>query len=174
MTDVTIGLAILQAMSVSLGVGSSTLAILNFFYAIKDGTIDPSERGLMGMTYLVLRVAMVLILVSTLLILALNLSSAGVQALTSFVIAQLVLLAVLFSNATLMTYRIMPSTFGPSIQASTWYTFGFLMALVPHGLHNFMTLPGFFLGYGCFMVLVTLAVNLAMRYLKERQARKTT
>ena len=37
METVTIILSIIQAMSISLGVGSSTMAILNFFKAIADG-----------------------------------------------------------------------------------------------------------------------------------------
>ncbi len=68
---------IIQSMAISLGVGSSTLAIINFFVAIADGAIDETERKMMGVVYKVLRVAMVLILITTILLLLNLYSSAG-------------------------------------------------------------------------------------------------
>ncbi len=57
--------AILQSIGISLGVGSSTIAIVNFFVAIADGKIEPTERKMMQVTYVILRVAMVTILLTT-------------------------------------------------------------------------------------------------------------
>ena len=57
--------AVIQSFAISLGVGSSTLAIVNFFVAIDDGKIDDTERKMMGVVYIILRIAMVMILFTT-------------------------------------------------------------------------------------------------------------
>jgi hypothetical protein len=158
----------MQAMSISLGVGSSTLAILNFFTAISDGQIDPAERRIMGVTYTVLRVAMVAILVSTLVLLGLDWTSTETFAFTGYVLAQITLVAVLFINAGLMTAKLMPSKFGPAIQASTWYSLGFILALLPHGLTDFGYLS-FVLYYTGFMVLAIVFVNKIMSHIMSNK-----
>ncbi len=160
--------AIVQSIATSLGVGSSTLAVVNFFVAIADGKIDETERKMMGIVYVILRIAMVLIALTTGGILAYNLAHGGSATLTPFVDAQITLIMILFLNATLMTARLMPSTFGPAIQAGTWYTLGILAALVPLGLTDFTYLQ-FLLGY---VALVTLAISLIngmMALLKKRK-----
>jgi hypothetical protein len=65
METLFIASSIIQSIGISLGVGSSTLAVLNFFHAIADGTISEEERNFMGITYIVLRVAMGIILISS-------------------------------------------------------------------------------------------------------------
>lgn len=161
-------IAILQSFAISLGVGSSTLAIINFFVAIFDGKIDETERRMMGVAYIVLRVAMVVILVTTIALLAMETSGRGVFGLSPFSLAQLIIIAVLFVNAILMTARFMPSTFGPAIQAGSWYTLGTLAAFVPLGLVNF-TLTQFLLGYLTWVVLATSIVNGVMAIIKHRK-----
>jgi hypothetical protein len=153
--------SILQSFSISLGVGSSTLAITNFFVAIADGTIDPSERRMMGIVYIVLRVAMVSILLTTLLLLSYQYATVGLLGFSTFAYAQLVALLVLFVNAMLMTAHLMPSNFGPAIQAGSWYTLGALAALVPLGLTNF-TYVQFALAYVTWLVLAVSLVNAIM------------
>ena len=143
--------AILQSLSVSLGVGSSTLAIINFFVAIADGKIDETERKMMGIVYIALRVAMISILVTTLGLVALEFFNSGAVSLTPFDIAQLFTLSVLFVNATLMTMRLMPSTFGPAIQAGSWYTLGALIALKLQGITDF-TFIQFFMAFVTWIV----------------------
>ncbi|MBP9843164.1 MAG: hypothetical protein KBC62_04125 [Candidatus Pacebacteria bacterium] len=149
--------AILQSFSISLGVGSSTLAIANFFVAISDGGISPDERRMMGVVYIVLRVAMILILLTTLCLLAAQ-YSAGTLFLVPFNIAQLSVIGVLFVNAMLMTAHIVPSNFGPAIQAGNWYTLGTLAALTSLSLTTF-TLGHFFLAYVTWIVLAISIVN---------------
>lgn len=165
--DIYVITSILQAMSISLGVGASTLAILNFFYAIKDGKIEPAERGLMGVNYTVLRVAMVLILLTTLSIFVIQ------GQISTYNYAQLTLVLVLFLNAGLMTARIMPSKFGPAIQASSWYSLGFILALVPHALTNF-SFYNFGLYYLGFVAVVTIVINCVMSTLKKKSEQKPT
>lgn len=171
MTFVTTLMAIIQSFSISLGVGSSTLAILNFFAAIADGKIDETERRMMGIVYIVLRVAMVAILVTTLYLVIAEQLTTGI-AMTAYSFGQVTALLVLFINAVLMTVHWMPSTFGPSIQAGSWYTLGTLAALYALDLTNF-TYVQFLLGYITWIVLAIGIVNGVMAWMKAKsKARK--
>jgi len=163
--------AVAQSISISLGVGSSTLAILNFFAAIADGKIDETERRMMGIVYVVLRVAMWSILVSTMILVAVDYSTVGLSGISTFTYAQLFALAILFINATLMTAHIVPSTLGPAIQAGSWYTLGGLLALQLQGVVNFTFLQ-FFLGYIAWIVLAIGIVNGAMSIMKSKRTAK--
>jgi len=163
-----LGLSIIQSMGISLGVGTSTLAILNFFYAISDGKIDETERNFMGVTYTVLRVAMGLILVSSLLLAFIGYAMEGDAYFTGYVTAQTILTTVLFVNAFLMTIHMMPSTFGPAIQASSWYSLGFLLALFAQG-HTNVNILVFLFAYATFMFFAISFINSVMAYLKEKR-----
>ena len=159
---------IVKYFSISLGVGSSTLAILNFFAAIKDGHIDETERRMMGIVYIVLRVAMVLILVSSFVLIAHEQEQPDLLNLSPYVGAQLLTLFVLFFNAILMTLRVMSSTFGPAIQAGSWYTLGILSTLSVVNLTNF-TLPLFLLCYITWMILAIGIVNGILAYIESQR-----
>jgi hypothetical protein len=163
-------LAILQSIAISLGVGGSTLAIINFFVAIADGTIDPQERKLMGVVYIVLRVSMILILLTTGALTLMQMDDAGVV-FTPFTAGLWTLIAVLFTNAFLMTKHIVPSNIGPALQASTWYTLGIMMSLVPLGLINFSYFE-FIVGYLAAIVLAIAVVNGVMSYLKKKRTKQ--
>ncbi|HEY0964349.1 MAG TPA: hypothetical protein VGE31_00970 [Candidatus Paceibacterota bacterium] len=154
-------LSILQLFSISLGVGASTLAIVSFLVALADGNMEPGERRMLGVIFKVLRVAMVAILVTTL-----GLMLLGMEV-TSFVMAQLIVIAMLYVNAILMTKHIMPKTLGPAVQAGTWYTLGTLTALVPLDLTNF-GLVTFILIYIAILVLAIAIVNGLMGALKKK------
>lgn len=168
MIFITTIVSILQSFAISLGVGSSTLAIVNFFAAIADGTIDETERRMMGIVYVVLRIAMVAILLTTLLLLAIQNAAIGFENIGAYTYAQLLVLAVLFGNAALMTLHIVPSTIGPAIQAGSWYTLGTLLALASLGQTNF-TLLQFLLGYISWIVLSIAIVNSVMAILKAKK-----
>ncbi len=161
--------AIFQSMAISLGVGGSTIAILNFFVAIKDGKIEPSERALMGVVYIVLRIAMVIIIITVATRTIEGYGLAGASYLSAFVWSQWILIGVLYTNAILMTKRIMPSTFGPAIQASTWYTLGITASLVPLGLTNY-SLFHFIFGYIVAFVFAVSLVNGTMSIMKAKRA----
>lgn len=128
------------ASAVSLGVGSSTLAITSFFAAIADGNIDGSERRMLGVIYWVLRVAMVLILLT-------------VSSLTWFFPDTIAwplfvwtLIFVIFANAILMTKRWIPVQVGPALQAASWYTLGFIFSIEMFNLMelNFISFVGLY------------------------------
>ncbi len=158
-------LTVIKSIATGLGVGSSTIAIANFFVAIHDGKIDPLERRMMQVTYVVLRVAMVIILLTTLSLLTMNITTLGLSALTPIALAEVTLLFVLYTNAVLMTLKVMPSTVGPALQASTWYTLGITSAIVSLGVTGF-NFTQFMLGYIAFFLLAATAVNAGMHYLK--------
>lgn len=159
---------IVKYFSISLGVGSSTLAILNFFAAVKDGHIDETERRMMGIVYIVLRVAMVLILFTSLVLVAHEHEQPSLLQLSPYVSAQLITLLVLFTNALFMTIRMMPSTFGPAIQAGSWYTLGVLSTLSIVDLTEF-TLPFFLLCYVAWIILVIGIINGILSYLEAER-----
>jgi hypothetical protein len=161
-------ITILQSFTISLGVGSSTLAIVNFFAAIADGTIDETERRMMGIVYVVLRIAMVLILITSLTIIFFTYNETGFADISNFTIAQLITLSILYLNAILMTWRIMPSTFGPALQAGSWYTLGCLSALQILGATGF-SLGNFLMGYVTWLILAVGIVNGVMAILKAKK-----
>jgi hypothetical protein len=161
--------AIVFSFAVSLGVGSSTMAIINFFVAIADGTIDPVERRMMGIVYRLLRICMVTIFFTLAILTAASSYKLGADALTALLAAQWTALLVLYANAILMTLRIMPSTVGPALQAGSWYMLGLLMTLIPLGLATF-SYAQFLL---CYAVLITLAISIVngiMAILKAKRA----
>lgn len=173
METITIIFSIIQTLGISLGAGASTIAILNFFQAISDGKIDETERNFMGITYRVLRIMMTIILVSTFILACLGYLTQGLEYFTSYIIAQIILTLTLFLNAFLMTLRVMPSTFGPAIQVSSWYTLGFILALTPHNLTDFR-LQVFILAYLTFIVCVIAIINSVMAHLKDDQKKVPT
>jgi hypothetical protein len=158
-------LVVLQGASISLGMGASTIAIANFFVAIADGKIDPDERKMMGVVYVVLRVAMILILLTTS---ALFLFIAGgFNTISDLLVFQALVTSVLFLNAWLMTKHIMPSSIGPALQAGSWYTLGFTSALISQTERTLDTI-GMMLWLYIFIVLLALIlVNGIMKYLKK-------
>jgi hypothetical protein len=161
MTSIVITAGILQSIFISLGVGSSTLAILNFFSAISDGNIDPTERRMMGIVYFILRVSMVGILFTTVTLLAPAIAEGGSQ-LANVSIAQLIIIAVLFANSALMTMRKMPAKYGPGIQAGSWYTLGIIAALQLQGMENF-AITDFVIGHVLVMLIAIVGVNVWMK-----------
>lgn len=164
--------SILLSFAISLGVGSSTIAIVNFFTAIADGTIEPTERRMMGVTYIILRVAMVAI--ALMLVTQYMLGYVGVATPyfgTTHAVGMGLVTFVLYVNAVLMTYRIMPSTFGPAIQASSWYTLGALAALIPAGVLAF-PFTIFLLAYITTMILFISLINGVMGWLRHRELEK--
>lgn len=170
MEIILIFVLVLQAFAISMGVGSSTIAIVNFFVALADGKIDETERNLMGVVYVILRIAMVVILLTTLFIGIQQFVLHGASHFTPFVIAQWLTIIVLYTNAILMTLHIMPSAIGPALQASSWYTLGTLQAFIPLGLTDFSVIQ-FLIGYVCAIALAVSIVNGTMAYLKEKKSR---
>jgi len=162
--------AVIQMMSISLGVGASTVAITSFFVAIADGHMDATERRMLQPVYVILRVAMGLILATAILKALTEIITFGGSVITGSLLGIWTVIVVLFINAYLMTAHIMPSSFGPAIQAGSWYTLGFLTALISIGIANSYLV--FLIGYGLFMAAVITFVNGMIVYLKIRRPAK--
>lgn len=160
-------LAFIQSIGVSLGVGASTLAVLNYLVALKDGNIDPSERKLMHTVYTVLRVAMGVILATLFLQGALLASTYGVEYFRPFVIFAWIIVIVLYLNAVLMTKHLMPRSIGPSLQASSWYTLAGLYFLSSIGATHF-SYTEYFIGYLSVFILALVVINGALAYAKMK------
>lgn len=116
--------------AISLGVGASTIVIASFMVALSDGKIDVSERRMLGVIYITLRVAMVSILAMLMYI------SLVVPSLFSTLLFLWPLVGVLYVNAILMTKHWISPKFGPAIQAATWYTLGFVTVIDTFGLYE--------------------------------------
>lgn len=160
--------AIIQSLAISLGLGASTLAIVNFFVALADGTIDQHERKMMRVVYIVLRVAMIVILCTALILALCNIVVLKLYP-TAFIYAQWSAIAMLFLNAFLMSKHLISSSFGPALQAGSWYTLGILLSLLALNLHSFSYLQ-FVLGYIATLALAIALVNGTMTLLEKRRA----
>lgn len=158
-------LTVTQSFSISLGVGASTLAVLNFFAAIADGEIDDSERRMMGVVYTVLRVAMVAILFTTLVLIVMT--ETMPLALSGYTAAILLAVAILYGNAILMTQHLIPNTIGPALQAGSWYTLGILSAIAPLGYTQHPAWC-YLLGYLAVLLLAVAVINGTMAWMKQR------
>lgn len=158
-------LVLTQSLAISLGVGASTVAVINFFAALRDGLIDETERNMMGIVYWILRVAMVLIVITSIPLLMLG--WAEVQVLPGYVFAFVLTISVLYLNAIGMTYHRVPSTFGPAIQAASWYTLGVLSTLATLSMQTFLWWQ-FLLAYITAITCMIAVVNGVMAYLKDR------
>lgn len=168
MSTILVVAELIQNYSISLGVGASTLAIINFFAAIADGTIDVTERRMMGLVYIVLRIAMALILLTTLIIVIPQFIVSGFHSFSALALGQLLALCMLFLNAILMTMKIMPSTFGPAIQAGSWYALGVLTTLSVHGIDGF-NFSQFILAYVTWIIFAVSFVNGMMAIMKAQR-----
>lgn len=167
----TIILEVLKAASISLGVGGSTIVLALYLGALKnDGKIDKSEGRMLGIVYIALRVAMVLIFLSHLLLNIPMFLEGGVQGLMSPLnFVQWILLAILYVNAIIMTMHIMPDKYGPGIQVSTWMTLGIITTLASHVM---IEMPLFVGAYIIFTIFAIWLIDLFKRDLKTIQNRK--
>ena len=115
---------------------------------------------------------MFVIFVTTILITLMGYSQVGNAIFTPILLAIWTLIAVLFANAGLMTLHYMPSTVGPALQASSWYTLGVLLALTELSITP-SSYTVFFLSYLTVIFLAISLVNGIMALLKRRKEQTT-
>lgn len=158
---------LVHSSAIGLGVGASTLAITGFVTALgNDGKIDVSERRMMGVIYLSLRIAMALILMASLILYWIDPLFFG-----WFSMPMWILIGVLYGNAFLMTKHWISSKVGPAIQAGTWYTLGFLITIFVFDLAQ-LSFNDFLVFYAVDLVGAILIVNGCLVYLKNKRSRK--
>ena len=162
---------VLKAVSISLGVGASTVVIALYLGSLSnDGKIDDSERRLLGINYTVLRAGMILIFLTHLILNIPMFLEGGITALyTPLNLIQWILLGILYVNAILMTAHIMPDTYGPGIQVSTWFSFGIATALAPLVAIDLTIFTGAYILFGIFTIWL---LDIFKRDLKAIQDRK--
>ncbi len=162
---------VLKAVSISLGVGASTVVIALYLGSLSnDGKIDDSERRLLGINYTVLRAGMILIFLTHLILNIPMFLEGGITALyTPLNMIQWGLLAVLYINAILMSAHIMPDTAGPGTQVATWFSLGVVTALAPLAAINVVTFIG---AYVLFAIFTIWLLDIFKRDLKAIQDRK--
>lgn len=160
-------IAFIQSFGVSIGVGCSTVAILNFLVAVQDGVVDESEKRLMRIVYFVLRISMGVILLTMFVQGLMLISAYGTYYFNPFVVAGWFTILLLYVNAILMTRKLMPRSIGPSLQVASWYTLAVLYFLSTVNLIYFTYLQ-FFAGFALVLLIAMLTVNGSMAYLKLR------
>lgn len=120
----------LGGMAVSLGVGSSTFALIFYFMAKHNSSLRETGRPYQKAVYIVLRVAMGLILVTEIAKVFLYMQEPTFSWNLLFAEDALMfmwtIVLVLFANAALMTLHYMPMKIGPAIQATSWYALGII------------------------------------------------
>lgn len=162
--------SILFSMFVALGIGASTLAVSEFFYAISDGKIDTKERGMLGVIYFVLRVAMIGILFTAAVLTFAKNPQFYHVGLTDFALMTFSMLGILYLNAILMTLHLMRSNIGPAFQAGAWYTLGISNAAAGAGF--FLSYTGYLLMYAVLFTTFFVVINGLMRWLKNRRIKQ--
>lgn len=113
----------------SIGVGSSTVALTLYLIALSDGKLEPSERHMLGGVYVILRIGMILI--ATGLALSFIFETVARDLQYAF---QWAMLGALTTNAVLMTYHKISMQFAPALQGATWYALFFVTVLPVHTL----------------------------------------
>lgn len=108
---------IIFSLGLTLGVGSSTFALIFFIRALEDGVVDPTERKFLGTVFVVLRIGMALLFLGLLLSLMLP---------AALPLPLWLLLGVITVNAVLMDRHIMPMQYGPVLAGGSWYSLFFV------------------------------------------------
>lgn len=157
------------SFAVSLGVGTSTVALTQMLVSLRAGLFgDENVRKLTGTVFIILRVAMVAILITLIGQLAIIYQFTGnFLFISPFFLSLYTVVGVLYLNAILMTFHVMPRSIGPAIQAGSWYALGALVAFIPLGLTAFAYLD-FALFYAGWLFLAVAALNIAIKYLNPK------
>lgn len=135
---------IAHQMGISLGVGSSTIAITLFLLTLRDKKMDPSERSALHAVYIILRVAMTLIAIGLAGFAAIYAGQGILE--NPIYIAEAALFVILVANAILMTLHKMPMWLSAPVQGATWYSFFFVTTL-PIGNPTLIMLIAGYLGF---------------------------
>lgn len=124
--------ATVGGMALSLGVGSSTFALIFYFMGKHSAVFHETGRPYQKVVYRVLRIAMALMLAAEIAKVAIYMQT-GTRIPELFAADALIfmwtVIAVLFVNPVLMTLHLLPTKFGAAIQATSWYTLGVLAAM---------------------------------------------
>ncbi len=140
-------------LGLTLGIGSSTFALIFYIQFLSDGEMDPTERRVLKTVFFVLRLGMAFIISGLLLFFALG-QAAGVSLFddVGFLI-QATIMGVIVGNAVLMTLHYMPMWLGPVLAGGSWYAL-FLVRFVPFSSPSYWFL---LMAYGAFVCVFFVA-----------------
>lgn len=133
----------IYTIGLTLGVGSSTFALIFFIRSLEDGVVDASEKRFMQSVYVVLRIGMMLVFLSLLASILVEKTLSLARA------AQVALLFVITLNAFLMTRKLMPMRFGPVLAGGSWYS----LFIVSKTSVASLGIPALVASYAFFLVL---------------------
>lgn len=158
-------LTVFDLLELAVTVGASTFALTFYFMAIKDGTIDPSEKRFMGAVYFTLRLALAFIIVTELYyVLSYGIAAFALAPTPEIFFFRWFVILVIIVNALLMEYHRMPMWLGPALAGGSWYTL-FAVSVWPSLALGFAALLGYYVGFVFLMVLFLRFVKLV--YLKQ-------
>lgn len=123
---------LLQQLGMTLGVGSSTFALMFYIVGASDGMIDASERRFMHAVYTTLRISLFLILISGFAITGAHYFAGDFTTIFSpAYLFKWMLLLIIVVNAILMDTRTLPSAVGGAVAGGSWYALFILHTLAP-------------------------------------------
>lgn len=145
-----------------LGVGGATLAEVNVFTALKDKTIDASEKQMMHANYTMIRVGTALIMLSALGLIAYYLLQGNTWVLTSEKLwAKDALLIIIILNAIALTKHWIPFWLGAALSFTSWWMAA-ILGVMRNASYTFIEYAGTY-------VLAVALVALALHFLHEKR-----
>ena len=104
------------SMGLTFGVGASTFTLMYYISSLQDGVVDDAEKRFLHIMYTVLRFGSGLLLVAIIAKIA-----SSVLPLPHVLLMQATLLCIIATNAILMSYKLMPMQYGPTLAGGSWY-----------------------------------------------------
>lgn len=145
---------LMRELGLTLAVASSTYALIFFYKATADGTVDATERSFMHTVYFVLRIGLLLLIGAEALGVFLYemYGSSAEYFYTPVFYGRVTLLSVIVANAFLMQWRIMPMWLGPALAGGSWYAY-FLLNTIPLYVYSYGELFRLYVGFLILAVL---------------------
>ncbi|MBX9906415.1 hypothetical protein K2X96_00785 [Patescibacteria group bacterium] len=120
---------VVYKLALTLGIGSSTFALIFFIQSKQDGIVDETERRFLRTVITVMRVGMVGIVASLLFYTYAFWNSAVNLFADPIFLMESTIMTVIILNAILMQFRVMPMWLGPAIAGASWYSLFFLTSV---------------------------------------------
>ncbi|MBF6057377.1 MULTISPECIES: hypothetical protein [Thiomicrorhabdus] len=158
--------------AVGLSVGSSTFALVFYYYVVAAGETLPEQRKFMHIVYFVLRIGMMLIVLSefAIFLYSYHINNYLYWMANPEVLMRLTLFTVIVINALLMHKRLISMWIGPVIAGGSWYAFFFFSVFVDIRWvelgFNYVTLLS---GYLLWLLLLGIFLSALRLYLTRAQ-----
>jgi len=140
-------------LGLTLGIGSSTFALIFYIQFLSDGEMDPTERRVLKTVFFVLRLGMAFIISGLLFFFVLEQASGRSLLNDVGFLIQATIMGVIVGNAVLMTLHYMPMWLGPVLAGGSWYAL-FLIRFVPFSSPSYWFL---LMAYGAFVCIFFVA-----------------